>query len=148
MAKRTISRLAAALMLSFAVACVPDEDPTSPDDVLHLVGFDIVQGADQTGFEGDTLPEQVVGLLKLSNGTHDQTRAVHVTLVSGNGGIFLSNTRGYGNGVTLPITGAGGLGVGWILGPSDQTQTIRFWTLGNDTVYTDVHATSLPRNGG
>ncbi len=147
MIKQATSRVAAALALAFVAGCVPHEDPTAPDRELHLVGFDI-QGADQTTHEGDTLPERVVGSLKLSDGSYDVTRTVHVTILSGSGGIFLHGARGWGNGVTLYGSGAGSLGVGWILGPADEAQALRFWALGNDTVYADVHATSLPREGG
>ena len=137
-----IAGAVAAVAFALATSCVPHDDPNAVHEELHLTGFDI-SGADQTGYEGDTLPEPVTGGLMLSDGSYDVVHTVWVTIRSGNGGILLPRSRGYGNGVTLGGV-QGGLTLQWVMGPSDEPQVLRFWTLGDDTVYTDVHATSLP----
>jgi hypothetical protein len=140
---------AAALLIGFLTGCVPHEDPAAPDDELHLESIEILNGADQTGHPGETLPDMVVGALKLSDGSYDQAHPVHVTMLSGNGWMFLPGVRAWGNGAVLPKAGTGRLGVYWELGASaDEPQALRFWALGDDTIYADVYATSVPRDGG
>lgn len=139
---------AAALLLGFLTGCVPHEDPAAPDDELHLESIEILNGADQTGHPGDTLPEKIVGRLKLSDGSYDEAYPVHVSMLSGNGWMVLPGVRAHGNGAVFPLPGRGGVGVYWVLGPADEPQALRIWAAGTDTVYADVHATSVPRDGG
>lgn len=127
---------------AFAASCIPHDDPSTFDANLHLAGF-AVEGGDQTGHEGDTLPDRIRATLQLDNGAFDYDHTVWVTIRSGNGGVLMAGSRGYGTGVTLGGN-RGTLSLDWVLGPSDEPQVLRFWTLGDDTVYTDVHATSLP----
>jgi len=148
MTRRTPWAVMTVVILALAAACVPGQDPTSSQADLHLEGFVFAQGADQTAFEGDTLPDLVVGQLKLTDGTTDHVHAVRVTIRSGNGGVFVS-TGGMASGDGATIMAGWGTGtVRWILGPADEPQVLRFWSLGDDSVYADVHATALPRDGG